>query len=173
MCYCPGVYIIKYLLFKTLSEKWAHSTVYPHLREVWTVFIQLDWWLRWWYTFEWVTFSESVNYMLYLLENKLIFQKGSVIGAYFLIGAYFWTANPQKAHLRFYLTHKTRILTGIFIGAYFSSESECKTHVRLFSMGAYLWIGAYFPVNTVLQVVHAVLYFEQALTEFFSFQKII
>ena len=41
------------------------------------------------------------------------------------------------------------ILQGISIGAYFPSQSDCKAHRRLFSMGAYFWIGAYFPVNTV------------------------
>ncbi len=32
----------------------------------------------------------------------------------------------------------------------FPCQSNCKAHKRLFSMGAYFWIGAYFPVNTVM-----------------------
>ena len=36
------------------------------------------------------------------------------------------------------------------MGAYFPIKHDCKAHGRLFSMGAYFWVGAYFPVNTVL-----------------------
>ena len=37
----------------------AHGTVYLHLSELWAVFIQLDYWLRWWYTVEWAISSAS------------------------------------------------------------------------------------------------------------------
>ncbi len=45
----------------TLSEETAHSAMYPHLNKLWTVFIQLDWCLRWWYTVELAVSSESVH----------------------------------------------------------------------------------------------------------------
>ncbi len=48
------------LISFTLPEETAHSTVYFHLSELWAVFIQLDCWLRWWYTVEWAVSSESV-----------------------------------------------------------------------------------------------------------------
>ena len=32
---------------------------------------------------------------------------------------------------------------------HFPRQSDCKAYGCLFSMGAYFWIGAYFPVNTV------------------------
>ena len=48
-------------LFSTaLSEKIAHSTVYLHLSDRWADVLQLDCWLRWWYTVEWAVSSESV-----------------------------------------------------------------------------------------------------------------
>ncbi len=47
------------MLCPALSEKIAHSTVYLHLSDRWAVAMQLDCWLRWWYTVEWAVSSES------------------------------------------------------------------------------------------------------------------
>ena len=45
----------------SLSEETAHPTVYLHLSKLSDVFIQLDYWLRWWWTVEWAVSSESVQ----------------------------------------------------------------------------------------------------------------
>ncbi len=78
----------------TLSEKIAHSTVYLHLSDRWAVIMQLDCWLRWWYTVEWAVSSESVynaTVALKYLYNNLLrrFTTGSIgysLGVDYYIG---------------------------------------------------------------------------------------
>ena len=42
------------------QKKTAHQTEHLHLSECWAVFIQLDYWFRWWYAVKWAVSSESV-----------------------------------------------------------------------------------------------------------------
>ena len=43
------------------QKKTAHPTEHLHLSECWAVFIQLDYWFRWWYAVEWAVSSESAH----------------------------------------------------------------------------------------------------------------
>ncbi len=97
--------------------------------------------------------------ILYLLENKrlrLFSIRGTSYWIIFQWVLIFEQPILKKAYLWFYKAHKNgtpieiySILQGISIGAYFPSKIDCKAHRRLFSMGPYFWIGAYFPVSTV------------------------
>ncbi len=105
--------------------------------------------------------------LLYFLQNKLMrlyLKPASSYAPIFQCAPIFEQLKPpvtfRRLNLWSYLAHlfgspikMLAISYAIGMCAYFPTQMEWKSHMRLFLMGAYYWVLAYFPRNTVLDLM--------------------